>query len=922
MGLSVLMRALMRCLDQLQLRLRTLLRRERVEDELHRELQFHLDQQIAENCSAGMPLTAAREAALRKIGGMAQIEEQCRDQRGLHLVETSVEDIRYAVRSLRKSPVFTTVAILTLALGTGANIAIFSLINSILLSSLPIRHPQQLFFMDTSSVRVGMFNVSARLLYRDLTQMEKRATDVAGFGSTDRASRLNIAVNGRAEVGPGDFVSGTYFQLLGVQPRIGRPLIPEDNLESAGQSREWSAVISDSYWHRRFGGDPNLLGQRITINTIPFVIVGVLPRNFSGMSADQPADVLLPAITQLQVENGSASAGFPQLEQSPGQIFVRLKPGTSITKAVAELTGIFRSTELADKTLTGSQREATKRRDIELYPAAQGLSSLRRSFTEPLRVLMVIVALIMLIACANIAGLLLARANARQKETAIRLSLGCSRRRIVRQWLTESLLLSMFGGVIGIPLAVVARSVVVRLSGERASALGIDWDYRLLTFTAIMCVLAALLFGVVPAFRLTRIDPNDMLKSSTATRSSGRLPFGRILVSAQLAISLVLVAGSGLLVITLRNLYEVPLGFNVEHLLMMTLDPRLSGYDDAHTHGIYVRLLGALHRLPSIKAGTLMNNPFLTGRAHLSHATFPGYSPQPGEDLANSWILSYGVGPDFFRTLEMPLISGRDFSDSDNEHAPPVVVVNEALVKHFFGDKNPIGQKIELGSIFKSELETTAEIVGVVHNAHYFDVKDEQQMAIFTALLQVQPSQFGSAQTVLVRLMGDPTRQLDDIRAAVHSIDPSLTLFNITTMRAHFDDSLGRPRLLAVLSSFFGALALLLSAIGLYGVLAYGVSKRTGEIGIRMALGADRASISRLILGDTGQVLMFGLAAGLGLAWASARLIKSMLYGLTPHDLRTFALSSLVLVTVAILASLVPTRRAVRLDPMIVIRYE
>ncbi len=912
----------MRWLDQLQLRLRTIFRRARVEDELHREFQFHLDQQIAENLASGMSPTSAREAALRKLGPVAHIQEQCRDQRGLHLLETTLQDVRYAFRSLGKSPVFTTVAVLTLALGIGANIAIFSLIDSLLLSSLPIRHPERLFFMDTTSVKVGMFSVSTRLLYRDLEQMEKRAIQIAGFGSSDRTARLNITVDGRAEVGPGDFVSGTYFELLGIQPQIGRALVPKDNLQGVGQSGGWPAVISDNYWHRRFAADPNVIGQHITINTIPFAIVGVLPPNFSGMSMDQPAEVLMPAITQLQVTAGSASAGFPKPEQSPGQIFVLLKPEASLSKATAELTGIFRSTELAEANLTGPQREATKKRDIELYPAAQGLSSLRRSFAEPLRVLMVIVALIMLIACANIAGLLLARANARQKETAIRLSLGCSRKRIVRQWLTESLMLSMFGCAVGVPLAVAARAVIVKFGGGRASALGIDWDYRLLGFVVLIGIVTALLFGVVPALRQTRVDPNDALKSSTATQSSARLPFGRILVSAQLAISLVLVAGSGLLLVTLHNLYQIQLGFNVERLLMMTLDPRLSGYDDAHTHAIYVRLLEVLDRMPAVKSATLMNNPFLTARAHLSHATFPGYSPQPGEDLANSWILSYGVGPRFFGTFQMPLISGRDFEGSDNEHAPPVVVVNEALVKHFYGNKDPIGQKIELGSIFKSGQERMAEIVGVVQNAHYFDVKDEQQMAIFTDLFQVQPSQFGSAQTLVVRGTADPTSLLDDVRAVVHRIDPSLSLFNVTTMRTQLDNSLGQPRLLAVLSSFFGVLALILSAIGLYGVLAYGVSKRTGEIGIRMALGADRASITRLILNDTAQVLMIGIGVGLGLAWASARLIKSMLYGLTPHDLRTFALSALVLCIVAVFASLIPTQRAVKLDPMIALRYE
>lgn len=328
--------------------------------------------------------------------------------------------------------------------------------------------------------------------------------------------------------------------------------------------------------------------------------------------------------------------------------------------------------------------------------------------------------------------------------------------------------------------------------------------------------------------------------------------------------------------------------------------------------------------MPSVKSATLMNTPLLAAFAHLSNAKFPGYVPRAGEDLTNSWTLSYGVGPRYFETLQMPLIAGRDFTETDNEHAPPVVVVNEALVKHYFAGQNPIGKKIVLGSIFKSgdQDRTQAEIVGVVRNAHYFDVKDEQQEAIFTALFQVQPEQFGSAQTLIIRTARDPASLGGDVRATVRRIDPNLSLFNVTPMTTQLDNSLSQPRLLALLSSFFGGLALTLSAIGLYGVLAYSVNKRIGEIGIRMALGANRGRILKLILGETAQVLVIGIVAGLALAGAASRLIKSMLYGLSAHDAGIFALSAVVLVAVALLATMLPARRALDVEPMAALRYE
>jgi predicted permease len=908
----------MRWLDRFTLRLRTLFRRERVELELHREFQFHLEEQIADNVARGMTAEEARYTALRRIGSVAQIQEQCREQRGLHLVESTMQDVRYALRSLRKNPAFTAVAVLSLALGVGANTAIFSLIDSLLLNSLPIKDPQQLVFVRTNNVKVGNFMVSRTIHIRDLEQMEAHSTRVDGIGSYDDFSRANIGVDGRSELTPGEFVSGKYFEVLGISAQLGRTLLPADDLQNGNLGAAgWPAMISDGYWHRRLGGDPNIIGHPITVNTIPFVIVGVMPRGFDGLSLEQQPAILMPLVTHNQVVSGSVSAGIARSDEPAGQILARIKPGTAQSTAAAELTVLFRNSELANQNLTMAERNAIEKRFIEFEPAARGSSSLRRQFSDPLLALMTVVALVMLIACANIASLLLAKAGARQKEIAIRLSLGSSRRRIVRQLLTESLILSIFGCVLGIVFAIFARDVTLKLGHGSTAGFAMQWDLRLVLFLAGVCIVNALLFGIVPALRITNVDPNEVLKGSQAAQHSSRLPFGRALVMAQLAISLVLVVGAGLFLGSLRNLYRVDLGFSSENLLMATLDPRLIGANDTRTMTIYKQLLEDVKRLPTVASATLMNNRLFSGRAHLSGARVVGYVPEPGEDLSNSWTLTYGVGPRFFEALRMPLIRGRDFSEADKNGAPPVVVINEAMAKHYFRDKDPIGQKVSFGSGKK-----TAEIVGLVRNAHYFDVQDEKQETIFTPLLQIQIGEFGSEETLVVRTRRNPAQIADDVRASVHRIDPNLPLFNTTTMSDQVASDLRTPRLMATLSSFFGALALALSAIGLYGVLAYGVTKRTGEIGIRMALGADRNNILRLILGETGQVLLIGIGAGLVLAWAASRLVKSMLYGVTAHDARVYAVAAILLGAVALAAAMLPARRAVRVEPMIALRYE
>jgi predicted permease len=912
----------MRWIYKFRLRLRTIFRRKQVEDELGSELQFHLEQQIAENIANGISRDEARYAALRKIGGITQIQEQCRETRGLNFLESTLQDLRYAIRNLRHAPAFTAVAVFSLALGIGANTAIFSLIDSLLLTSLPVHNPQNLFFVQTAAVKTGHFNVSRSISGRDMDQMLRRATQIESITAVQTQDRLSIVSNGVSELAPAELVSGTYFDLLGVRVALGRTLGPGDDSKTGNAGGQgWPAVISYGYWRSRFAGNPEIVGRPIAVNTIPFVIVGVAPPGFLGFSLDRPASIFLPMITSAQVEQGSVSAGFPEPDDAPGMPIVGLKPGTDPKKANAELTVLFHEAESENKGNDANAAAVVQKLSIELKPASQGESGLRLQYSDPLHALMGVVAAVMLIACANIAGLLIARGAVRKREFAIRLSLGSSRRRLIRQLLTESVVLAIMGSVAGLLFAIWARHSIVTFalhSSFEEIALPLHWDYHLLLFLVALCAATIVLFGIIPAWLVTRVDPQEVLKTSQKSHRSGRLPLGRVLIAGQIALSLALVVASFLFLATVRKLYRIDLGFNQEHLLMATMDPHLIGYSDQQAEALYKQALRRSKALPGIRSATLVDNPLFSGRAFLSSATVPGYVPKAGEDLSNRWTITYGAGPNFFSTLQMPLKEGRDFSEADTATSTPVVVINESMARHFFQDKYPIGRKIS----FRGKNRPDAEIVGVVRDAHYFSAQWETQEAIFTPVFQVEAKQFSPEQTLILRTAEDPARATADLRAMLRGLDPNLPIYNILTMREKVSHSFSQEQLLAALSGFFAMLALTLSAIGLYGVLAYSVSQRTGEIGVRMALGADRGKILRMILGETGQLLGIGVMAGLAMSFAATRLIKTMLYGVTPDDPRSFLFGSLILVLVGVCAALLPARRAVTIEPMEALRYE
>lgn len=897
----------MRLRKQIVLRLRSLFRRSRVESELARELNFHLEQQIRENLAAGMSPAEARASALRTIGGLAQIEEECRDARHVQWFENSVRDIRYALRNLAKAPVFAAVAVLSLALGIGANTAVFSLIDTVMLQTLPVRDPQQLVTVATSAMKIGNFNVSLTITDQTFDALS-HATQLQGLTAIAEADRLNVAIDKSIQVRPGAFVAGNFFDLLGVSPAIGRTLNPSDNRREAAASG-WPAMISYRLWQQEFAGHPDVLGRHVTVNTIPFTIVGVLPRSFRGVEIDSDADFVLPNVTKLQVDAGKVSAGFPGPDDWPGDAVGRLKPGVTPEAAQAELTVLLQQSMLAQK------RPQDAKRTILLTPVARGLSWVRHRYEDGLTILMAVVGVVMLIAAANLASLMLSRSTARQREISIRMSLGSSRGRIIRQLLTEALLISVAGTAVGILFAAWAHSALTSmvLADQPSASLPFHWTFRLCGFIAGLCLLNAALFGLAPAIRSTRVPAAEVLRSGRNVGSTGVVRIGRWLISGQIALSLALVIGAVLLLRTLSNLYRVDLGFNPSNVLMFTTDPHLAGYEGERAAALYRELLAGVHALPGVEAVSMIRTPLLGAETALTRVVIPGYVPTDGTNDATNWIVYDAVGPNFFATVQMPLVAGRDFTDEGMDRTGKVAIINESMARHFFAGRNPVGEKIAVATTTPD-----VEIIGVAADAHNFGPSRQQQDVIFAPSLKPGIQQA----TVLVRTTGPPAELAGAVRAVVHGIAPNVPVFGVTTMRELLDDNLAQQRIIASLSAFFAALALVLSAIGIYGVLAYRVAQRTSEIGVRVALGATRTNIVRLVFRDTAAMLAVGVCAGAVLSLASAKLVRSVLFGVSPTDISAILVAIVILLAVAVFASLLPTRRALRIDPNVALREE
>jgi predicted permease len=934
-------------IPDLLFRLRALFRRNSMDEELDEELRAHIERQAEKYVGSGMPVEAARRRAHLEFGGHEQVKEECRDARGVRFIETTLQDLRYGLRMLLQNRVFTAVAVLSLALGIGANTAIFSLIDAVLLKTLPVDNPQQLVLLswasqgwaddvlngiagNTNQDKSGRMT-SSSFPYPTYEQISAR-NDVFSsvLALAGNSSELNVGYNGQPGRADGELVSGTFFSTLGVQPALGRTLIPDDDRIGASPA----AVISYGYWKARFGGDSAVVGRAITVNSVPFKIIGVLPPEFYGVQPGRAVDVWLPLHAQPLVEprwwtpEASQAYGTGSLFEVRNQWWVvvigRLKAGISEQQARTD------SEIILQQTIAPNVQRSTKPENlphVESQPASKGLSYLRTEFSKPLFILMTVVALVLLIACANAANLLLARAAFRQKEIALRLAIGAGRGRLVRQLLTESVLLAGVGGLLGLLLAFWSTDVLLAFmsSGREPIHLSVTPDPRVLGFTATVSVLTGILFGLLPALRSSRLDLTPALKESgrefAAGMTSGqrgmRFGLGKGLVVTQVALSVLLLIGAGLFVRTLTNLQNLNAGFNQRNLLLFGIDPTQDGYQGERLATFYRELDRRVEKLPSVLAVGSSQGTLIGGGVSILRTQIPGFTPKPGQNTDEVASHVNWVGPGFFETLGIPLVLGRTIGDGDTAESSKVAVVNQQFVREFLGGGNPIGRRLGFGD---KKISSGVQIVGVAGDAKYSDLRQTVPATLYLPYKQnlkmLGPMHFE------VRTAGNPMNLASAVRREARDMDRNLALFEVNTQVEQINQSLFQERLFARLTSFFGALAAVLACVGIYGIMAFAVTRRTREIGIRMALGASRREISGMVLREASLPVGIGIAIGTLLALGSARLIATLLYGLTPTDPLTLATAILLMTAAAALAAHLPSRRASKVDPMLALRHE
>ena len=813
-------------------------------------------------------------------------------------------DLRYAARSLGRSPGFTVVVVLSLALGIGANTAIFSVTDGLLLRMLPVRDPQQLVLLQGSVysdfLRTNIdFEGFPRPVYETFRDHTSAFT---GLMFLDGLEMPDISIDGKPEpLVEHQLVSGNVFAELGVEPILGRPI--SSDTEPIG-------VISYGFWQRRFGLDPGVLGRKITVNNVVLDIAGVAPPAFFGITLDRPKDLWMP---------GGVFAPAPGSENvGSGRIMARLKPGVAPERAGAELTALYAGLPAEMRFIKGSSKPA----EIRALPGGRGYSYLREQFERSLIILMIVVGAVLLTACANVASLQLARATARRTEMGTRLAIGAGRGRLIRQLLTESFLLSALGGAVGLVLAVWGNDALLALLPEQSrpgtllngsSPLTIHLDWRILGFTLGVSLLTGLLFGLAPALRATRLNLANGVRPAAASGSRESLRLNQYLVISQVAMSLVLVIAAGLFVRTLQKLRSVDLGFNQQHLVQISLDTREAGYRGPQVAMLYQELLARLGRLPGVIEVTGVRNGLVQNGSTSTTITIPGRPPSPDDNIA---IDSVDVGPRFFSTVGMPLIMGRDITARDTAQSPRVIVVNQAFVRRYFPNVDPLGKRVATGG------GNTSEIVGVARDAKIVNLRRPVGPTIYFPAFQRNMDRVNAIE---VRTSVDPAGVIAAARREVSAINPKV-MIGAKTMPAQVDELLAQERMIGRLAGFFGVLALILASGGLYGLMAYSVARRTGEIGVRMALGAQRDSVLWLILRETIWLLLTGLAIGVPLALGVARVaghwIEGLLFDLKATDPVTLLMASLMLGAAALLAGAIPARRASQLDPMQALRCE
>jgi len=887
---------------ELLARLRSFFRKRERDEDFDAEIATHLEMLIQENRQRGMSPEGARRAALISIGGMEQAKELHRDNRSLPQLETFAQDIRYALRTMRNNPGFTSVAVLSLALGIGANTAIFSLIDALLLRSLPVRNPQELVQVQMTMPGAPTPSSFSYPLVRALSDQSEIFSGVCGFSN-------DVFDTGRREAPEpvtGTWLTGACHEMFGLVPVAGRLLTREDDRPGAPSV----VVISDTYWESRFGRDPSVIGGQLAISGVAATVVGVSPRSFTGATIGE--------VSHIAVSIGSMARALPDrsslLEASARWLQVLARPhhGVSreqITARLAVTWPSLVSVAIPDSMAASRRRQMTS--TINVIPGGTGWSSLRLRFSQPLVVLMAVVALILLIACANIANLLLARATGRRREIAVRLAIGAGRTRLVRQLLTESILLSLSGAILAIALASFgSRFLVAMLSSGQESMIVLDLNpnWRVLGFITSMAFGTALAFGIVPALQATAIGPTHAITGTSVRITGSRSRLGAMLVTAQVALSLLLVIGAGLFLRTLQNLRSLDPGFRRDGVLLVEVNGRKLGYRGPQLTAFYHELLQEMEALPGVASASFsFTTPVGKGQVSQRIAV-------SGQSVPNEETLVNLIAPRFFETLHTPLIAGREFTPGDTATAQGVAIVNQAFVRRYFQGVQPLGQHLSI----VGQANAGMQVVGVVQDAVYESLREPPPPTVYAPFSQ----RGGNSRAVFeIDTRGSLAQLVASVRARIQPKSPGSPI-RIGTLTGQIESSLVQERLMAALAGCFGVLALLLAAIGLYGLLAYSVARRSSEMGIRMALGAERRQVLWMISRDAIKLLLGGVALGLPAALAASRLVSSMLFDLTPSDPATMLAATALLMFAGLLAALLPAYRASRVDPMVALRYE
>jgi predicted permease len=886
--------------------------RDRWDRDFSDEIQSHIQLHIDEKMRSGMPFEDARHDAMLRFGGVARVQESYRDRRMLPFVENTMQDLRYAVRALRSSPAFAVVAVLSLGLGIGANTAIFGLVNSVLLKSLPVTRPEELVricMRQPSDARDGeKQSVFTNPLWEAIRGHGELFEGVFAHGR----SSLDLAAGGPSRLVGSNWVSGGYFITLGVQPALGRLIVPDDDRRGCAGV----AVLSYEFWRSEYGGNPDVLALPLRVEGHPVQIIGVAQNGFRGLEVGSPANLFMP-LCAIQAVRGESS-GLDNRSMWWLHVMARLKPGARIEQVEAGLNlasrDVFNST--VPPNWRAGDQDLYKKRVLYTWPGSQGLSWLRNQYRRALLILMAGVGLVLLIACANVANLLLARAAARQREMAIRLALGSARSRLIRQLLTESLLLAGAGALLGSTFAFWGSSALVRLLCTSSDTVFLDLtpDWRMLGFTIAVAVATGILFGLAPAWRSSGVRPDSALKAGARGVIEGhrRLSAGKALVALQVALSLVLLVGAGLLLSTLQRLVSVHPGFDAARILIVTADLRSSPVARKHPDTATADILAHLRVIPGVSNASASSITPVSNWIFNDEVTADGYTPKSREDSVVYFNL---VSDRYFEAMGTPLLAGRDFDRGDTPKSRLVAIVNEAFSRKVFGGFQAVGRKFQT---HRPDGALTYEIVGLAGNSKYNSLRENPEPIAYIAAAQDPPRDFMAFE---IRTPGAPAAMIPAVTRALAGYDPSLT-FRSLPLSLQLADSLQRDRLLSTLSGVFGWLALTLAAIGLYGLMSYNVARRRGEIGVRIALGAERRGVQLMIMRDAAMIVALGISIGVPASLASTGVLRTFLFGIDPTDARVIAAAALLLVFVAMLSGYLPARRASRLDPMLALREE